>query len=129
MLVGYCIDRCIILSLCLVVAQDSSVNSSRLFNGTSQYEGQLQLLVNDTWRPLCYSSINSVTANHLCRLVGHTIAVRSFDYPYTEVDAIYDQIACYGSNRNLSGCYTTGHAVGQQCATNSTLGLVCSDGE
>lgn len=114
------------------IAQDISINSSRLFNGTNQYEGQLQLRINGTWRPVCYSSINSITGNRLCRSVGFTIAVRSFEYPYNGVDAIFDQISCYtsfGRSRNLSDCYTTTHTPDQRCSTSTTLGLVCSDGQ
>lgn len=113
------------------VAQDNEINSSRLFNGTNQYEGQVQLLVNGTWRPVCSSDINSITGNRFCQYMGFKIAIRAFDYPYTGLDAIYDQVYCYtnfGSNRNLSDCYTTEHTVGQQCDSSTTLGLVCSDG-
>ena len=116
----------------LSAAQDSTVSSSRLRNGTNQYEGQLQLLVNGTWRPVCYSYTDSQTGNRLCRFLGFTIAIRTFEYPYDGVDAIFDQITCFanfGSSRNLSDCYTTQHATGQQCSTNTTLGLVCSDGK
>ena len=119
-------------TLSLPAAQDIRINSSRLFNGTNQYEGQLQLLINGTWRPVCYSSVNSITGNRLCQSVGFTIAVRSFEYPYNEVDAIFDRITCYtnfGSNRNLSDCFTTVHPADQQCDTSTTLGLVCSDGQ
>ena len=121
------------ISVCVAyTAQDDGMTSSRLFNGSNQYEGQLQLLVNGTWRPICSSDINSITANRVCQSAGFKVAVRVIDYPYTGVDAIYDDIYCYtnfGTNRNLSDCYTTEHTAGQQCNSNATLGLVCSDGE
>jgi len=63
--------------------------------------------------------------------MGFKIAVRSFSYHYTGVDALYDQVYCYDNfdaNRNLSDCYITEHSLGQQCESNTTLGLVCSDG-
>ena len=64
--------------------------------------------------------------------MGFKIAVRLFDYPYTGVDAVYDEVYCYinfGTNRNLSDCYTTEHTAGQQCNASTTLGVVCSDGQ
>lgn len=117
----------------LLAAQHSGARSSRLFNGTNQYEGQLQLFINGTWRPaVCSSNVDSFTGNRLCQLLGFKVAVRRYDYPYTGMDAIYDYALCYpnsGTSRNLSDCYTTEHTAGQQCDSSATLGLVCSDGQ
>ena len=108
------------------------MSSSRLFNGSNQYEGQLQLLVNGTWKPICSTDVNSITANRVCQSVGFKVAVRVFDYPYSGVDAVYDDIYCTtnsGTVRNLSDCFTTDHAAGQRCNSYTTLGFVCTDGE
>lgn len=65
--------------------------------------------------------------------MGFKVAIRVFDYAYSGTDAIYDQVLCYtnffgSTSKNLSDCYVSEHMAGEPCSSNTTLGLVCSDG-
>jgi len=115
------------LFLCTVQVLDFPL---RLFNGSDihpVYQGELQVYFNRAWRPVCSSTnMDSVTANKICQSVGFRLALNTFDYNYTENDAIFDEIYCNGFSQS---CTYKLHAQGQPCDSLLAKGITCSDGK
>jgi len=110
----------------IAISGQGTIYPSRLFNGSNQYQGQLQFFIDDTWQPVCYSdSLTSYTAISLCRHLGFKIALSTYEIAYSGDDAAFDYIYCYSND--ISNCYYTNHTTGQ-CDSNATLGIACSDG-
>jgi len=99
----------------------------RLFNGSDRYQGELQVYFNNAWRPVCSSTnMDSVTTNKICQSVGFRVALNTFDYSYSENDAIFDEIYCNGFSQF---CTYKLHTQGQPCDSLLAKGIACSDGK
>ena len=109
---------------CTVLVLDFPLH---LFNGSVRYQGELQVYFNDVWRPVCSpTNMDSVTANKICQSLGFRVSLNTFDYNYTENNAIFDEIYCNGFSQS---CTYKLHAEGQPCDSLLAMGIVCSDGK
>ncbi|XP_065890349.1 scavenger receptor cysteine-rich type 1 protein M160-like isoform X4 [Dysidea avara] len=107
---------------CTVLVLDFPLH---LFNGSVRYQGELQVYFNDVWRPVCSpTNMDSVTANKICQSLGFRVSLNTFDYNYTENNAIFDEIYCNGFSQS---CTYKLHAEGQPCDSLLAMGIVCSD--
>ncbi|KAJ8030109.1 Neurotrypsin [Holothuria leucospilota] len=53
----------------------------RLYNGTSVYEGRLELLEGNQWRRVCKSTIGTDEAEVICRYLGHQSLETLYNWP------------------------------------------------
>ena len=104
-------------------------------NGTEDsYSGELQVYVNESWGSFCYGSFSFTTAKVLCKTLGFKTAesVYRINITTSKAPVAVDRVYCYGRVDYFFNCSWIFHREDEDyhyCYDNSTVGVVCSDGE
>ena len=102
----------------------------RLANGSSAYEGRVEVFYNKTWgtvRAEYYLSIN--TAKVVCRQLGFTGAIsvhRSAYFGHGSGLVLLSRVECQGNEARLSDCSHAGWNAHGIFHRDDDLGVVCS---
>ncbi|XP_061193623.1 deleted in malignant brain tumors 1 protein-like [Saccostrea echinata] len=101
-----------------------TLNSSvRLINGSSPYEGQVEVLVNNRWRPVCSSSWDRNDAGVTCRILGYSGGFQ-VSLPTTinrrKDNWFLHSMYCNGNEDSLLKC---ARSIATSC--NSEAGVMC----
>ena len=106
----------------------------RLYGGQDSYSGELQVYINGRWGGFCASSFYFSSAKVLCKTLGFKTAESNYRIyvTYTSIPIAVDYVHCYSSIHDFYNCSWYLHHDNETyhfCGDNSTVGVVCSDGE
>ncbi|XP_043936602.1 deleted in malignant brain tumors 1 protein-like [Protopterus annectens] len=87
------------------------------------YNGMVEVLVGDSWVPICWDSWNKTDGNVICRQVANLSAVSISAVPYPTATRWIDNVACCGSEEAFSDCPMV---YGQKiCASGQAAAVSC----
>ena len=97
--------------------------------GERDFEGRVEIFLNNSWMSLCDMEWDRVKADLVCGSLGYGYAVSvvtgSGFGPGT--GAVYPPlIRCSGDDRNLGCCSIVYNINGDQCTNSREAGVVCS---
>ena len=103
----------------------------RLVNGTTEYEGRVEVRINGTWGTICDRYPSFHDASVICRQLGFSIAERASAnsaFGVGPYNTSITYLSCSGYETSISGCYYyTG--PNRYCdPAQYTVGVLCSDG-
>ena len=100
--------------------------SIRLVGGTSQYEGRVEVLINQQWGTVCDDLWDIDDASVVCRQLGYGSATASKSSSFFGRGSgpiVMDNVECAGDEPALTSCsFVDQH----NCAHSEDAGVVCS---
>ncbi|KAH9508808.1 Neurotrypsin [Bulinus truncatus] len=125
-------QKCCSLPECnkdLCVLSDMSENFVRLIDGTSAYEGTVEVFHNNRWGTVCDDHWITENAQVVCHMLGHkregAIAVTDNGFHYNRTREFWlDDVICSGNEMSLFNCShsTWGH---NDCEAGEVAGVRC----
>ncbi|KAH9508815.1 Neurotrypsin [Bulinus truncatus] len=113
----------------LCVVSDMSENFVRLTDGTSAYEGTVEVFHNNRWGTVCDDHWLSENAQVVCHMLGHkregAIAVTDNGFHYNRTREFWlDDVMCSGNEMSLFNC---SHSTWGQhdCGAGEVAGVRC----
>ncbi|XP_072621202.1 antigen WC1.1-like [Vulpes vulpes] len=97
-------------------------------NGTSQCEGQVEMNIFGSWKPLCAAHWSMANANVVCQQLGCGVAISTPKEAYfvEGSDQIWkDRFHCSGAESFLWNCSVTALGI-PGCAHGNTASVICS---
>uniref|UniRef100_A0A8C0JT36 Antigen WC1.1-like n=1 Tax=Canis lupus dingo TaxID=286419 RepID=A0A8C0JT36_CANLU len=97
-------------------------------NGTSQCEGQVEMNIFGSWKPLCATHWSMANANVVCQQLGCGVAISTPKEAYfvEGSDQIWeDRFHCSGAESFLWNCSVTALGI-PGCARGNTASVICS---
>ena len=119
------------LILCLVTVQPNITypeGSVRLVGGSGPHEGRVEVFHNDQWGTVCDDDWDVLDGNVVCRELGY---IRAADAPRFAAYGLgsgpiwYDNVACTGSELNLTECSSNGRGS-HNCEHFEDAGVICT---
>ena len=103
----------------------------RLNGSEDSYSGELQVYANGSWGSFCYGSLSFSTAKVVCKTLGFKTAESVYRINHTDssAPAAVDSVYCFRSVDSIFNCSWYYLSEGDHCWYNTTVGVVCSDGE
>jgi len=106
----------------------------RLYGGQDSYSGELQVYINGTWGAFCASNFYFSSAKVLCKTLGFKTVESNYKINATDASTpiAVDYVYCYYGIHYFYNCSWYLHYDSETyhfCGDNSTVGIVCSDGE
>ena len=102
----------------------------RLVDGSTQYEGRVEVYYNDKWGTVCNDGWDLNDAQVVCRQLGFgtAIAARSEAFYGKGSDQIWlDNVNCIGTELTIENCSHNGWGI-ENCAHREDAGVKCSNG-
>ncbi|XP_067834186.1 T-cell differentiation antigen CD6-like isoform X2 [Heptranchias perlo] len=101
----------------------------RLVNGTSDCSGQVELLHNDVWKPLCREFWDLNAADVICGQLGcgpsHSLSHKGSG---ANASSFWVNLMnCTGAERDWRDCPNTMLPTGMACDRNTAAGLTCTE--
>ena len=138
-LTNYCV-MCCLESQC-------TYGDIRLVGGSGEYEGNVQICINETWGWVCDNSWSLFDSRTACRQLGFSITgiyryndLISYHHSYSIIDVVstyasyygygngtiwLDHMYCYASDNKLIDC-SRGVSIGYtSCGYNEMAGVYC----
>ena len=101
----------------------------RLVNGSTQYEGRVEVHYNGEWGTVCDDGWDSNDAQVVCRQLGFGPAIEARDnafYGQGSGQIWLDGVSCTGTELTIQNC---SHRMGiQNCNHMKDAGVECSNG-
>ncbi|KAL5012866.1 hypothetical protein ScPMuIL_011417 [Solemya velum] len=101
----------------------------RLVNGSSRYEGRVEVFINGAWGTVCDDSWSVSDAQVVCRMLGFPTdsarAVSSARFGRGTLAIRMDEVRCLGTESSLSLCRYEAH---HDCSHSEDAGVICSSG-
>ena len=97
-------------------------------HGSSQYEGNVEVLFNGTWGTVCDDGWGITDASVVCRELGYSSAIMFTHKGYFGRGSgpiWMDDVKCTGLEYELSGCKSNGVGT-HNCIPGEEAGVVCS---
>ena len=102
----------------------------RLVDGSTQYEGRVEVYYNDEWGTVCDDGWDLNDAQVVCRQLGFglTIAARNYAYYGQGSGQIWiDQLNCTGTELTIENCSHNGWGY-HYCSHREDASVKCSNG-
>lgn len=102
----------------------------RLQGGDTQYEGRVEIYLNQTWGTICDDSWGIEEANVICRMMNFTKGALStqccgFYNSYGVPEKIWlDDVHCVGDEQSIAACRHRGWGR-HNCRHREDVGVVC----
>ncbi|XP_033106180.1 deleted in malignant brain tumors 1 protein-like [Anneissia japonica] len=103
------------------------LGSVQLVNGTSPYDGRVEIFYNNEWGTVCNTSWDLNEARVVCRQISSPGAMRAFGVsPYGAGSGtiVLDDVTCSGYEENLGDCQRKGTGV-NNCNHEQDAGVQC----
>ncbi|XP_062588715.1 scavenger receptor cysteine-rich domain superfamily protein-like [Saccostrea cucullata] len=110
-----------------VVCYQTGKESVRIVNGTSEYEGRVEVLINEQWRSICDKGWDKNSAEVTCKSIGYSggLSVSSSVFGEgPETIWILSAGNCYGGESSLLRCIQSVIAT-NSCINGGHAGVVC----
>ncbi|XP_062579143.1 deleted in malignant brain tumors 1 protein-like, partial [Saccostrea cucullata] len=110
-----------------VVCYHARNDSVRIVNGSSQYEGRVEVLINDEWRTLCDRYWDKNDAAVTCKSLGYSRGLPAFSSLFGEGNKEtwwLDRIYCNGYENSLVECQQS-VISSKTCNYDRNAGVVC----
>ena len=109
------------------------MHAVRLVNGSTEYEGRVEVLHNGEWGTVCDDGWNMNAAQVVCRQLGFDIAVATRDNAYYgegEGKIWLNDVNCTGTESSFQDCLHSGSGI-EICYHEDDAGVQCaySDGK
>ncbi|PIK38168.1 putative deleted in malignant brain tumors 1 protein-like, partial [Apostichopus japonicus] len=99
----------------------------RLVDGTTDYEGRIEIFLNGAWGTICDDSWGIDEADVACRQLGYSAAVEavsSASYGEGTGEILLDDVQCIGSEEHILACHNSGVGV-HNCGHSEDAGVKC----
>ena len=103
----------------------------RLVNGSTEYEGRVEVLYNGEWGTVCDDEWDLNDAQVVCRQLGFGIAVAARSdafYGAGEGQIWLDDVNCIGTEMGIENCSHNGWGF-ENCGHSEDAGVQCSNGK
>ena len=105
----------------------------RLVNGSTQYDGRVEVYYNGEWGTVCDDGWDLTDAQVVCRQLGFVTAIASRDNAYYGQGSgqiWLGDVACLGTELNIENCSHGGWGI-EDCSHGEDVGVRCgvSDGK
>ena len=98
--------------------------SVRLFGGTSENEGQVELYYNREWRKVCGNQWSDTNVEVLCRQLGYNCNPIGYYWTHSanhdDKQILLDQVRCTSSESKITSCGHLGFGVYRSGCNDST---------
>ncbi|XP_041455029.1 deleted in malignant brain tumors 1 protein-like [Lytechinus variegatus] len=111
-----------------VLAQGEYEGGIRLVDGTSAYEGRIEIYHSGEWGTICDDSWDTNDGEVACRQLGYSGVDQAFQggqFGEGSGTIWLDDLRCSGSEKELSACSSSGWGV-HNCGHSEDAGLRCS---
>ncbi|XP_060563145.1 deleted in malignant brain tumors 1 protein-like [Ruditapes philippinarum] len=101
----------------------------RLVNGSSQYEGRLEVWHDNTWGTVCDDSFGTQDATVACKMLNYPYAFPSVfvaaHFGRGILPTLLDDVQCTGSETSLFQCRHNGWGI-ENCSHDDDVGILCN---
>ncbi|XP_073672087.1 scavenger receptor cysteine-rich type 1 protein M130-like [Paramisgurnus dabryanus] len=109
--------------------QDAGVicRDVKLVNGSSQCDGRLQVLYNNSWGAVCYAGWGPEEAAVICKELGCGEVIQTKSYLAPSNEPVWmNNVTCIGNESTVRDCLFGGWGAGNSCKNGLYAGVVCS---
>ncbi|XP_071502513.1 scavenger receptor cysteine-rich domain superfamily protein-like [Diadema antillarum] len=102
--------------------------SVRLVDGSVDYEGRVEVFLNDTWGAICDNLWGPEDAEVVCKQLGYIgadLALVASPFQRGNSPVLLDKVQCNGLESNISTCKHAGVGV-KSCHESKTAGVTCT---
>ncbi|XP_060587607.1 deleted in malignant brain tumors 1 protein-like isoform X3 [Ruditapes philippinarum] len=100
----------------------------RLVNGSSQYEGRLEVWHDGSWGTVCDNEFDTLSASVVCKMLNYppnnALVVGSAHFGAGTLSIHLDDVKCTGNENTLSQCTHRGWGT-HSCSHNDVVGISC----
>ncbi|XP_062608301.1 deleted in malignant brain tumors 1 protein-like [Saccostrea cucullata] len=110
-----------------VVCYETGNESVRIVNGSSEYEGRVEVLINEQWRSICNKGWDKNDADVTCKSIGYSGGLPVSHSVFGEgPDSVWMLSTgnCHGGEPSLLGCIQSVIAS-NSCSNGGHAGVVC----
>ncbi|XP_025102859.1 deleted in malignant brain tumors 1 protein-like isoform X2 [Pomacea canaliculata] len=115
--------------MCAVLITGIIGQSQRLVDGTSRYNGRVEIFYNKTWNTVCNDRMDKKEAQVICKMLGfnssRALVVRTEMYKEGSGPILLDEVQCQGSETSLTQCQHDGFYK-HDCYHYEDLAIICS---
>ena len=97
----------------------------RLVNGSSYYEGRVEVHYNGEWGTVCDTRWGRRNAGVVCRQLGFGSTGRYYSGGQGSGPIWLDNVACNGSESTLASCGHLGVNITRSCSHHEDAGVTC----
>ena len=101
----------------------------QLVNGSTPYEGRVEVYYAGQWGTICSDGWSIEDANVICRQLGLPSASKAWqnsDFGQGSGPAVLDRVACNGSESNIDQCDHS-EWFNESCSLGEVVGVTCGE--
>ena len=99
----------------------------RLVNGSTKYEGRVEVYHNGEWGRVCADGWNLKNAGIVCRQLGFGLAIAAAFYGQGSGQVLLDDVTCDGTELTIENCSHSGWG-NENCDHEKDAGVECTIG-
>ncbi len=102
----------------------------RLINGTSPYEGRLEVYYKDQWGAVCNKGWSILESSVICRQLHYppaTQAWQGYHFGQGQGRILLDNVTCIGNESSIDQCYYSDWST-DNCSNSEEVGVTCGEG-
>ncbi|XP_025102851.1 uncharacterized protein LOC112569305 isoform X2 [Pomacea canaliculata] len=124
-----CLVPIIHLTVVLLIQGSGAQLQVQLVNGTSYWNGRLEILHNGTWTTVCSNYFGKEEAQVACKMLGldssRAMAVGSGQYGEGSGLILFGNVTCTGKESSFDECQHDGF-YRRDCRHNDDVGIICN---
>ncbi|XP_071804824.1 scavenger receptor cysteine-rich domain-containing protein DMBT1-like [Asterias amurensis] len=107
----------------------NSPSQIRLVNGTSPYEGRLEVYYKDQWGAVCNKGWSMLESSVICRQLQYppaTLAWQGAHFGQGQGRILLDNVTCIGNETSIDQCYYSDWSS-DNCSHDEVVGVTCGE--
>ena len=118
---------CTYVSMCVRLRTYNTAPLLRLVNGSTQYEGRVEVYYNGEWGTVCDDGWGLNDAQVVCRQLGFGLAIATRFYGPGSGQIWLNNLSCTGTELTIEDCSHSGWGI-EECSHTEDAGVKCANG-